>query len=261
MDCNETIELLPLSIDRELDARTEGALTAHLASCAACDKHRQQLTSLGAAVRGAATYHRAPASLRDHIEASLPPAKTTAGTDGQVASGRGASGWRFVWQLLNGAGLVAAACAALVLVLVLPQSPSSDQRLTDEIVASHARALLTDHVVDIASSDQHTVKPWFSAKLDFSPPVRDLAEQGFPLVGGRLDYLERRPVAVLVYRHRQHQIEVFVWPADGAGAPMTPRSSQGYHVIGWTTAGMKFRAVSDVDATELQRLTDLLQHG
>jgi len=256
MDCNETRELLPLSIDGELDAHTESALTAHLASCLDCEARRQQLAGLIAGVRGSASYHRAPASLRARVEMLLPAADTAAVRN--TSTGGGVSVRRFTWRLLNGAGLIAAACAALVLVLVLPRQPSEDQRLADEIVASHARALLTSHVIDVASFDQHTVKPWFSSKLDFSPPVRDLTEQGFPLVGGRLDYLDRHPVAVLVYRRRQHLIEVFVWPSDGTAAAVTTQSLQGYHVVGRTAAGMSLRAVSDVDAAELQRLIDLL---
>ena len=259
MDCNESRALLPLSVDRELDLPGEDALAAHLASCPDCTKQRQRLVDAATALRSAASYHRAPAALRARIEAALPAATTAADARLAPLPAHAAPAGRFVWRLLNGAGLAAAACAALALVLVWPREQANDQRLTDEIVASHARALLTNHVIDIASSDQHTVKPWFSARLDFSPPVRDFSAQGFPLVGGRLDYLDRHPVAVLVYRHRLHQIEVFVWPSDGAAAAATTKSTPGYHIVGRTAAGLAFVALSDVDAGELQRLVDLIQ--
>jgi len=251
MDCKECCELLPLSIDRELDARTEGALSTHLESCAACDRRREQLADLVAGIRSVASYHRAPDLLRQGILASLPFSEDAKGD-------RKTSAWRIGWWLLNGGSLAAAICVALVLALVWPR-PSGDPLMVDELIASHARSLLTDHVMDIASSDQHTVKPWFSGKLDFSPPVRDFAEQGFPLLGGRLDYLDRHPVAVLVYRHRQHVIEVFVWPVDGNGTAMMTGDSQGFHVLGWSAAGLSFRAVSDVDAAELDHLAELIR--
>lgn len=259
MECKEASELLPLSIDRELDARSEGALAAHVASCATCDRERRRLVGLIGNIRSASTYHRAPEALRQRIEAALPSPANPMATALPAGERRTGSGWRFGWRLLNGAGLIAAACAALVLVLIWPQPPSADQRLADEVIASHARALLSDHLIDVASSDQHTVKPWFSARLDFSPPVPDLSGEGFPLAGGRLDYLDRHPVAVLVYRRRQHLIEVFVWPTDGAPESTSPRSSQGYHVVGWSAAGMNFRAISDVDPAELQRLSALIR--
>ena len=254
MDCNETRRLVPLSIDGELDAHSEDVLAAHIESCSACQGYRQRQEAALAAIRSMATYHRATASLRERIEAALP----TAYRDAAVAHRHpAASGWKFAWQLLNGGGLVAAACAVLVLAVVLPLRPSADERLAGELVTSHARALLTNHVIDVVSSDQHTVKPWFNGKLDFSPPVSDLADRGFPLVGGRLDYLDHHTVAVVVYRHRQHLIDVFVWPSkDTATAP--PRSAQGYHIIGKTASGMTFRAVSEVNRGDLQQLVDML---
>ena len=138
----------------------------------------------------------------------------------------------------------------------MPLRPSADERLGDEVITSHARALLTQHVIDVASSDQHTVKPWFTGKLDFSPPVRDFAEQGYPLAGGRVDYLDHHTVAVVVYRRRQHLIDVFIWPDSGKAPPL--QSSQGYHLAGKTASGMRFLAISDVDPGELQQLVEML---
>jgi anti-sigma factor RsiW len=134
---------------------------------------------------------------------------------------------------------------------------TSDQRLAEEVITGHARSILTAHLVDVPSSDRHTVKPWLSARLDFSPKAVDLAAAGFPLAGGRLDYLDDRPVAVLVYRYRQHVIDLFVWPSEGA-TDETPEamSSRGYHLLRWRRGGMTFWAISDVDPAQLASFAD-----
>ena len=137
--------------------------------------------------------------------------------------------------------------------------PSAEDRVADDVVSSHVRAMLSNRGIDVASSDQHTVKPWFNGKLDFAPPVSDLTGDGFPLVGGRLDYLDHRPVATLVYRHRLHTIDVFVSPARKGEASAKTFARQGYNVLRWTHNGMVFWAVSDVEAGELKKLSDLIR--
>lgn len=268
MDCEEMRRRIVLAFDGELDASAEAALDVHLDACPACRQFRQTHATARAALRRAASYHRAPFSLREAIAGALPGAAADDERRPAVSdppprrlaarAGRG-RGWLLGWRLLNGAGLVAAACAAIALAVLLPQRPSADERLAEALVAAHARALLTQHTLDVASSDRHAVKPWFSGRLDFAPPVHDFSERGFSLAGARLDYLERRAVAVLVYHHRQHVIDVFIWPARETATARSPaRTLQGYHVLGKTASGMNFRAVSDVEADDLQLLVDLL---
>jgi anti-sigma factor RsiW len=173
-----------------------------------------------------------------------------------VDSGRGRS--RF-WQ---GAGMGAAATAALAMALVVGVSlmrPSHDDLLVDEAVANHVRSLQGAHALDVASSDQHTVKPWFSGRINYAAPVLDLAAEGFPLLGGRLDYFDDRPVAALVYRHRLHTINVFALPArEGTGSGnVRAISRRGFSVERWTKDGMDFWAVSDADAATLVELRTL----
>jgi len=131
--------------------------------------------------------------------------------------------------------------------------PGADQFLATQLIASHVRSLMVNHLTDVASSDQHTVKPWLDAKLDFAPPVVDLASEGFPLIGGRLDYLDNRPVAALVYQRRKHFINLFVWPGEAAAArPVMAMSHQGYQLLHWADPDFNYWAVSDVSASDLQ---------
>ena len=166
--------------------------------------------------------------------------------------------WQFSWAW---AGVAAAlAMAALVVWRLDPgvSRRSQNELLAQEVLSSHVRSLMANHLTDVPSSDQHTVKPWFNGKLDFSPPVKDLGAEGFPLVGGRLDYLDDRPVAALVYQRRKHFINLFIWPSDsGSGQKTVMR--QGYNLFQWTQSGMSYWAVSDLNSTELQDFVHLVQ--
>ena len=288
MDCQEARRLVDLSVDRELDPRTEGEFERHVAGCADCRARHEAAVTLAGAVRRQATYYRAPDSLRDRITAALPaavdvraavvptavvpangaaaPAPVRVGATARpgrrwFAAPGGwlpAGGLSFGWRMLNGGGVVAALVAAVLLATMLPGRESAGDRLVDDAISNHARAIVTDHLIDVVSSDQHTVKPWLGAKLDYSPPVHDLASAGFPLVGARLDYLDRRPVAALVYRRDKHMIDVFVWPSTQASAAPTLHSENGWHVVSWAHDGMAYRAVSDVESSQLEQLVPLI---
>lgn len=211
-------------------------------------------TELSNAIRAQATRHQAPLALRDRIVAALDQADAA-----PITPPRARSFWT-AWQQWLGMG-VAFACG-LIVSLTVPLFHTvlgEEDSVSQEVVAGHVRSMMVAHLSDVASSDQHTVKPWFSGKLDFSPPVHDLAKDGFPLTGGRLDYIGQRPVAALVYQHGQHTINVFVWPARGdSQRALKLLSRQGFNLADWSTSGMQYWAVSDVSAGELQTFAQLL---
>jgi len=155
---------------------------------------------------------------------------------------------------------VAASAVVALMAVFVAFNQSADNRLTEEVVSSHIRSRMAEHLTDVASSDQHTVKPWFAARVDFAPPVTDLKEQGFPLAGGRLDYLQNRVVAAEVYKRNDHVINLFVWPASGNRITMKKLSvAKGYNVISWQNSGMNYCAVSELNSVELRQFADLLK--
>jgi mycothiol system anti-sigma-R factor len=247
MDCTQTRDYLHGYIDRELDPVSAAALEQHLQSCAACQHVYERQSSLRAAVGRQAAYYTAPGDLADRIRARIGVA-----TDKTVAKPH-----RPDWQWLQLGAAVAVTAVVTWMVTLQMGGARQDEIIAEQVITGHARSVLTNHLTDVASSDQHTVKPWLSSRLDFSPPVTDLTTDGYPLVGGRLDYLDNRPVAALVYRHRQHVIDLFIWPDPKANqsSAMKTLSRQGYNVLHWSGAGMTYWAISDLNQDELDAFT------
>jgi anti-sigma factor RsiW len=188
--------------------------------------------------------YRAPAKLEEKIRGLVP----RKGRSTQFS-------WLQRWTWAGGGAAFATAALLIAFVVARPVPPSADQ----EIVSSHVRSLMADHLMDVISTDQHTVKPWFDGKIDFAPPVVDLKEQGYPLAGGRLDYLENRTVAVLVYHRALHTINLYVWPAAARDASAIQKQTlQGYNVLSWKKNGFEFRAVSDLNTAELEEFARLV---
>lgn len=193
-----------------------------------------------------ATYHRAPDALRERLRAGL------------AREARAADRSR-PWSFLAMAASFAAVALVTWNLALLNAGPGADELMARDLVNAHVRSLMIEgHLNDVVSSDQHTVKPWFAGKLDFAPPVVDLANAGFALAGGRLDYVNARAVAVLTYRYRQHVVNVFVWPEAGEVEPHAT-SRQGFSVVQWTHGGMKYSAVSDAAAAQLFALAEALR--
>jgi len=241
--CEEMRLLVQADLDGELDAAATAALAGHLADCPGCATLRQELTGLSARLREEVRPYAAPASLRRSLEARFVPA---------VAAPPPPTGFhrRLVPFATFGAGAAIAACLAFLL-LPAGADPNAD------LVADHIRALQPGHLTDVLSSDQHTVKPWFDGRIDYAPPVRDFAAQKFPLIGGRLDYMHDRPVAVLVYGRDRHLIDLYVWPDAAPASGPASQTRNGYNIVRWRQDGMAFTAVSDVEAVQLLDFSDL----
>jgi anti-sigma factor RsiW len=257
VSCELTQRYVPGYLDGELDLARTIEMEAHLKGCPACARELESLKALRAGLQRSSLAYAAPAALRQRIQSSL--REESSGAD--VREGK-TSWWPSlnIWQLAGAFALLALISVTGWQLTARLRAPSTDQRIAAEVFASHVRSLEASHLMDVASTDQHTVKPWFDGKLDFSPPVEDLASDGFPLVGGRLDYLEGREVAALVYQRRKHLINVFVWPdPSGTSSTQTIEPRQGYNIMKWSRSGFQFWAVSDVAAPDLAEFARLLQ--
>lgn len=251
MNCKDTQEVIHGYLDGELDLVRSLAVEEHLRECAVCAQAHQEGQSLRTALAGGSLYFNASPGLEKRLRSAVRQASR--------AERRAESGglrWNWTWPAI----LSPIAAAALVLLLVVPilSRHSAEETLLHQVVSAHLRSLTPDttHLTDVASSDQHTVKPWFNGKLPFSPPVSDLAAEGFPLLGGRLDFIGEHQAAALVYKRRQHLINLFIWP-EQAGSSRELRTPRGYNVIHWNQHGMEHWAISDVglgDLREFQRL-------
>jgi anti-sigma factor RsiW len=253
MRCEDVQEELSGFLDDELDPVRSGEIQRHLDSCPSCTGALERMSDLGERLRAEAPYYRAPDPLRNRVSQAAWSSASRARPTGRRM---GALAPR--WLSAAAAVLVVAAGTWLFTALHLQEGIGLVER---DVVSSHIRSLMANHLTDVASTDQHTVKPWFNGKLDFSPPVSDLSASGFPLIGGRLDYVHGRPVAALVYQHRKHWINVFTWPQEGKESVRSPRTQQGYHVIRETHGGMAYWIVSDLNAEELSTFARLLTAG
>jgi anti-sigma factor RsiW len=250
-------------LDAELDPVTSQKVEQHLRDCPKCEQAYEVETAMAHAISQAVPYYKAPLELRERIQVSLREAIG-------VSTSRGAAGvgplpgrrpeavrrgvfFDMPWNWLALAAAIAV--AAIVASIFLPRlsQPGNDQFLATQLIANHVRSLMADHLTDVASSDQHTVKPWLDTKLDFAAPVIDLSGDGFPLIGGRLDYLDNHSAAALVYQRRKHFINLFIWPTaskDSKGQNTVTR--QGYNLLHWIEGDFTYWAVSDVSITDLE---------
>jgi anti-sigma factor RsiW len=256
MNCAESKVLIHALIDGELDAGHMADVEAHVATCPACAGELAALRAMREAIAGARLKEPAPARLRTRIEAALPAPRSR-------AAGRAAAWlapWRnFLGGLTLGTALSAAVAATLVVAVI---RTDQDQRIADDVVSAHVRSLQAGHLTDVLTSDQHTVKPWFNGKLDLAPPVVDLTAEGFTLIGGRLDYIDGEAAASIVYRRRNHIINLFVARHPGAGhAGAKIETVHGFNVRRWTLDGLDFWAVSDINAEELDEFGQKFMAG
>lgn len=235
-------DLIEPYLDEELDASQRAAVGQHVAACAECSEAYARLREQKATIKAAARYYNAPPELRQSVRAAI----RRKPQDGELP-------WR--WLAIAATVLLVASVSSNLLRL---RHGAAENSVAESVVADHIRSMLGTHLVDVPSSDQHTVKPWFAGKLDFSPDVRNFEAEGFPLAGGRIEYLAGRRVAALVYRRRQHVINVFTWPAASASAGGEVHLARdGYNLLHWTDGPMTYWAASDVSAVELDRLRDL----
>jgi anti-sigma factor RsiW len=256
VNCEKVATLIHAHADGELDLAHALEVDRHLAECTACAQREEQLGELRAAIGGANLRYVSPPQLRDRIRAALSP----------IVEEPPAVPW-FRWRYVA----TAAALAAAILLIGLPWAetwwqPAAAGRFAQEVVSNHVRSLLADHLLDVASEDKHTVKPWFAGRLDFSPQVADLKDHDFPLIGGRLDVLDGRPVAALVYKRGKHVINLFVHPVAQPAGESTSKAAQGrsttyqgFHVVNWTEGGLEYVAVSDLNEIELREFANLIQ--
>jgi anti-sigma factor RsiW len=249
MPCSEALRVQAY-FDGEVDASAVLDIENHLETCADCALLLKDLDETRRIVRTSATYHRADDELRQRIAGALGNESAVTASP-PVISRR----WGFLTGALSGAGATALA-GALGFMLIVP--PASDLVVAD-VMNAHLRSMMSDHLIDVVSTDHHTVKPWFAGHSDISPPVADFATEGFRLVGGRVDYVDGHRAAVVVYRHGAHVINVFAWAAAGSGKLPDDVTRNGYHMVFWKSGDLVFCAVSDTATDELTQLVQLIK--
>jgi anti-sigma factor RsiW len=248
MICRDAQTLMHAYLDAELDPSVCLQYEQHVGECLACKKALAEQQSIQGQMKADSLYFAAPEGLRERLRASLQ-------RQSRSASRRFPMHW-----------VAAAACVALCVSLGFALArfsfdASSRDPLTQEVASAHIRSLQADHIVDVPSSDSHQVKPWFAGKMDFSPPTPNLENDGFHLVGGRMDYVDGRPVAAIVYRRREHIINMFVWATSGTDSKdIRQETRQGYNLVHWSKDGMNYWLASDLNLTEMNELAHLLSN-
>jgi anti-sigma factor RsiW len=246
--CKSAISLIEPYLDGELDASQKAEVEAHLNECANCPAIYRRLSELGTDLRTLAPRYAAPEHLQRRVLSAVRKEART----------------KPVWRLMPAKAWAIAATLLLAvsvgwnaMLLRSQRNKTASSEVAQEIVSSHVRSLIGAHLLDVPSTEQHTVKPWFNGKLDYAPDVKDFAAAGFPLVGGRVDYIDHRPVAALVYKRREHVINLFVWPSSSPLA--APAAANGFNLVAWNNAGMNYCAISDLNQAELRQFAALYQ--
>jgi anti-sigma factor RsiW len=241
MDCDEVRQCLDAYVDGELEFTRPSEIKTHLACCPACQLAAEQIASLSSIVWIDMEVYKAPRELRSKIRTAL----------------RKEFEPRFAWFFKYGHPL---AYGAIVLAFGFALAwtwatlaGNKNQDLVAEAISNHSRSLMVSHLVDCHSSDRQTVRPWFAGKLDYSPPVVDLEQAGYALMGGRIDILERRPVAAIVYQREKQIVNLFVWPATGHKIDIDARSERGYQFCGWNQAGLNYLCISEISGADLEK--------
>jgi anti-sigma factor RsiW len=253
MNCQECHDYIDAYIDNELDVTTTILAKQHLRDCPECQRLLEARKVVGALLSNPEVRFEVPDALLEKIQSVLPAVRPD-------VKHRFLSWSPISWFSIPLA--LAAAIAVMLGLVFLKQRGISDRQagnvLAQEVISSHVRSLLATHLLDVPSTDQHTVKPWFNGKLEFSPPVHDFADHGFRLIGGRLDYFNGRDVAALVYQRNKHVINLFIWPSVSGHSTIAENfTNDGYNVSHWDRDGFEFWAVSDVNLDDLRAFTDL----
>ncbi len=253
MRCAESLRVQAY-FDGELDALSAADIERHSEACAECRELLDEMQQLRNALRQNLTVATAPPALRARIMRAL---DQESAVQSPRLNAERLTGWR-PRPFWRGAfsGIAGTAIAASIAFFLL--TPPVTNPLLDDLVSAHVRSLMPDHLIDVVSTDKHTVKPWFAGHTDVSPVVADFAQQGYRLIGGRADYFDRQRAAVVVYQHGSHVINVFSWAATSASLPKNT-TRNGYHLAFWKTGNLEYCAVSDTGWDELQELVRLLQ--
>jgi anti-sigma factor RsiW len=258
MNCRDVNELIHAYVDDELDLVSALQVDEHLVLCGGCRGRLDTVRAVKGAVANSGQYFKAPVELRARVLGVLADEESTSKFALTPTLSRGERGQESRWRFGRGMwSMAVAAMVVLAVTLSLTFRGGRENPIVAEVLTAHLRSMQAGHLMDVVSTDQHTVKPWFDSRVDFSPPVKQLEAAGFPLLGGRLDYLDNRPVAALIYGRAKHLINLFVWPGEG-GSGATER--RGFNVVHWTAGGMTFWAVSDLNARDLEQFAELVRN-